>query len=275
MSTHRLPIPAVGEYGMPAAGDAEPSGLPPRFSVVIPAYNEESYLGACLTSLERQDFRGSVEVIVVDNNSTDTTATVARKAGAMVVFEADHGVCQARQSGTEAASGAIIVSADADTVYPPGWLSTIDHWFSRHPDAIAVGGPCYFHDGPAWGLWLQKALFGTVAVVQRLGGPVLYITATNFAFHHSAFPGYDFRLTQGGDELDLLRRLRRKGPVHFDPSNHATTSARRMKKGVAYNFAVSFGYYYIFGYAVNRLFRRPVLGMAPAFRDVPPGSLGD
>lgn len=246
--------------------NARSDGTRPRFSVVIPAFNEESYLGACLSSLEHQDFQGGVEVIVVDNNSTDTTATVAREAGAMVVFEAEKGVCQARQSGAETASGTVIVSADADTVYPPDWLSTIDRWFSRHPEAIAVGGPCFFNDGPRWGVWLQKALFGTVAVVQRLGGPVLYITATNFAFRQNQFPGYDVRLTQGGDELDLLRKLRRRGPVWFDASNHVTTSARRMERGMVYNVAVSFGYYYIFGYAVNRLFRRPVLGMAPAVR---------
>lgn len=255
---------------MTAVGsDAAPGGPPPRFSVVVPAYNEESYLGACLRSLRDQDFDGGVQVIVVDNNSTDATATVAREAGAMVIFEAERGVCQARQSDTEAASGEIIVSADADTIYLPGWLSSIDRWFTSHPDAIAVGGPCYFHDGPSWGLRLQKALFGTVAAVQRMGGPILYITATNFAFRQSDFPGYDLRLTQGGDELDLLRRLRRRGPVHFDPSNHVTTSARRMERGVVYNFAVSFGYYYIVGYAVNRLLRRPVLGMAPPFRTMP------
>jgi hypothetical protein len=49
-------------------------------------------------------------------------------------------------------------------------------------------------------------------------------------------------------------------------NNPAGTSARRMKRGVAYNFAVSFFYYYILGYAMNRAFRRPIIGMAPAFR---------
>lgn len=250
--------------------DPVATGTSPRFSVVIPAYNEEFYLGDCLRSLQRQDFRGRVEVIVVDNDSSDATAEVARAAGVVVVCESERGVCQARQRGTEKATGAIIVSADADTIYPTGWLSSIDDWFTGHPNGIAVGGPCYFHDGPGWAQNLQHLLFGFVTLVQRLGGPVLYVTATNFAFRRRDFPGYDLRLTQGGDELDLLRRLRSRGPVRFDPNNAATTSARRMEKGVAYNFAVSFFYYYILGYALNRLFGRPVLGMAPAFRHVPP-----
>ena len=248
-------------------------GTRPRFSIVIPAYNEECYIGACLSSLARQDFAGSFEVIVVDNNSSDATAAVARTAGATVVFEAARGVCQARQRGTESASGTFIVSADADTLYAPDWLSTIDRWFGRNPDAVAVGGPCYFHDGPSWGRRLQKLLFGGVSLVQRLGGPVLYITATNFAFRSADFPGYDARLTQGGDELDLLRKLRRRGRVAFDPGNAATTSARRMEKGVVYNFAVSFFYYYIVAYALNRAFGRPVLGTAPAFRRAPAAAI--
>jgi glycosyltransferase involved in cell wall biosynthesis len=238
----------------------------PRFSVVIPAFNEEYYLGDCLASLAAQDFPGRVEVIVVDNNSSDQTATIARRAGATVVVEPAAGVCFARQAGTQAAAGEIVVSADADCVYEPGWLSRIDRWFQDHPEGIAVGGPAFFFDGPRWGLRLQKILFGGVALVQRSKGPVLYVTATNFAFRKAAWPGYDTHLAQGGDELDLLRKMRRRGLVAFDMGNPVGTSARRMRKGVLYNFAVSFFYYYIVGYALDRAFGRPIVGMAPAFR---------
>src|ERR1700712_3950187 len=248
------------------------ANMVPRFTIVIPAFNEEEYLGECLASLARQDFLGEFDVIVADNGSTDRTPVVALAAGALVVFEPKRGVCQARQKGTAAAAGEIIVSADADTVYEPGWLSRIDGWFLANPRGVAVGAPCYFRDGPRWGRQLQHMLFGAVALVQGAGGPVMYISATNFAFRKSAFPGYDTRPTQGGDELDLLRRLRRRGAVAFDRTNPSWTSARRMEKGILYNFAVSFFYYYICGYALNRVFGRPILGMAPAFRrtSVPP-----
>ena len=49
-------------------------------------------------------------------------------------------------------------------------------------------------------------------------------------------------------------------------TNPVGTSARRMTRGVFYNFAVSFFYYYILGYALNRVFRRQIVGMAPSFR---------
>lgn len=245
-----------------------------RFSVVIPAFNEEFYLADCLASLAVQDVAGTVEVIVVDNNSTDRTAEIARACGATVVFESERGVCHARQRGTESARGEIVISADADAVYPAGWLSQIQGWFDAHPHGVAVGGPCYFHDGPPWGVWLQRGLFGAVHLVSRLGGPVIYITATNFAFRRDVFAGYDTRLAQGGDELDLLRNLRKRGLVAFNPNNAIQTSGRRMEEGVVYNFAVSFFYYYILGYALNRIFRRPILGMAPAFRHPKGNSAG-
>src|SRR5487761_191941 len=92
----------------------EPSWPGPRFSVVIPACNEAEFLGDCLHSLLRQDFPGDYEIIVVDNNSTDGTAAVARSFGVPVPDVNRAGVCWARQSGTTLASGEIVVSTDAD-----------------------------------------------------------------------------------------------------------------------------------------------------------------
>ncbi|HYR68617.1 MAG TPA: glycosyltransferase, partial [Candidatus Dormibacteraeota bacterium] len=62
-----------------------------KVSVVIPAFNEEVLLAACIDSLLQQDYEGDVEVIVVDNASTDATAAVARSRGVRVVEEPEHG----------------------------------------------------------------------------------------------------------------------------------------------------------------------------------------
>jgi len=238
----------------------------PRYSVVIPAFNEQAYLGACLASLAAQDYPDPFEVIVVDNNSTDDTAAIAAAAGVTVVVEPERGVCQARQRGTEAARGEIIVSTDADTTFPPGWLSGIDAAFARYPGAVAVAGPCHFVKAPRWGTLYSTLLFGMVSLVKRVTGRVVYVSATNIAFRRSVWTGYDTRLTQGGDELDLLRRLQAAGEVVFDVSNATCTSSRRLDEGLLYNVAVTVFYYYLLGYALNRTFRRPVLGTAPPFR---------
>jgi glycosyltransferase involved in cell wall biosynthesis len=238
----------------------------PRFSVVIPAFNEQECLGACLTSLAAQDYPTPVEIIVVDNNSTDRTASIAAAAGATVVFEAERGVCQARHRGTETARGEIIVSTDADTTFTPGWLSGIDKAFDSHPGAVAVAGPCRFTAAPWWGNPYSTALFGLVGLIKKTTGRVVYISATNIAFRESAWSGYDTRLTQGGDELDLLRRLQCAGEVVFDTTNPTHTSSRRLDQGLLYNAVVTVLYYYLLGYALNRTFGRPVLGTAPPFR---------
>ena len=155
----------------------------PRYSVVIPAFNEQAYLGACLASLAAQDYPGAFEVIVVDNNSTDDTAVIAAAAGVTVVVEPERGVCHARQRGTEVARGEIIISTDADTTFASGWLSGIDAAFSRRPGAVAVAGPCDFVGAPRWGTLYPKLLFGTVSLVKRVSGRVVYVSATNIAFN--------------------------------------------------------------------------------------------
>jgi glycosyltransferase involved in cell wall biosynthesis len=244
----------------------EPGDSRPRFSVVIPAYNEARFLGGCLDSLQAQDFPGPYEVIVVDNNSTDGTGDLARSRGATVVHEPVAGVCPARQCGTTAARGEIVVSTDADTAFSPGWLSRIDQAFREDPGLVAVAGPCRFVDPPWWGRVYTGVLFGVVSLVARMTGRILYVTATNIAFRKSEWTGYDIEATQGGDELGLLRKLRSRGPVAFVRSNPTFTSSRRLQRGLAYNIVVTCLYYYVLGYALNRLTGRQVVGMAPAFR---------
>ncbi|MDX6307046.1 MAG: hypothetical protein QOI06_92 [Nocardioidaceae bacterium] len=241
-----------------------------RFTVVVPAFNEAAFLHRTLESLRSQDFAGEVEIIVVDNNSTDGTGDVARSYGVLTLFEPRPGVCWARQLGSSAASGELVVSTDADTVHPPDWLSRIDEQFRANEECVAVAGPCRFAAAPIWARLYPKLLFGALHLIFAATGRVLYASATNIAFRSSAFTGYDTALTQGGDELGLLRRLRRKGPLIFDRTNVVTTSARRLRRGLVYNVFVTLIFYYLIGYFVNRLASRTILRTAPAFRDDTP-----
>src|SRR3954449_3096530 len=248
----------------------DPSAPTPRLSVVIPADNEAALLPACLQSLAAQDFAGSVEVIVVDNNSTDDTAAIAQAMGATVVREPHPGVCWARQGGTLAAHGDIVISTDADTTFDQGWLSRIEAAFRADPRRVAVAGPCRFAEAPWWGRAYGALLFGIVACIHRLTGRVMYASATNIAFRRNSWPGYDTRATQGGDELDLLRRLRARGRIDFDAGNPTSTSSRRLGRGLLYNLLVTCAYYYLAGYLVNRVCRRTVIGTAPHIRAADP-----
>lgn len=248
-----------------------PEPAAPRFSIVIPALNEEAVLGDCLESLALQQSAHGVEVIVVDNGSTDQTAAVARRHGARVVTEPRPGVCHARQGGLASATGEIVVTSDADTTFAPGWLQSIDDQFRRDANVVAVAGPCVYVGGPWWSRVWASLLFGAIAALARVTGRVFYVTATNLAFYRSAFESYDTRLTQGGDELDVLRRLRRRGRVVFVNRNATRTSARRLQRGLVYTLLVSLCFHYLLSYTVNRVSRKTLLGTAPAFRPLGTG----
>ena len=257
---------AAENGGVSTAGQDGSTPGRPRFTVVVPAHNEEASLGATLRSLAEQDFAGPVEVVVVDNASTDGTAGVAEAYGARVVAEPRRGVCRARQRGTDAARGEVVVSTDADTVHPHDWLRRIDERLRERPDAVAVAGPCRYRDAPGWVDVLSGGAFVGLGRLYAWTGRVGYVTATNLAFHRASFPGYDVNLTQGGDEVDVLRRLRRQGPVLWDRENVVLTSSRRLDQGLAYTLVVSFGWHYAASLLLDRLSGRPLVGPAPAIR---------
>jgi glycosyltransferase involved in cell wall biosynthesis len=238
----------------------------PRFSIVIPCYNEADYVAATLNSLREQTYTGSYEVIVVDNNCTDQTAEIASSLGARVVSEGTRGVCFARQKGTEESTGQIVISADADTTYTREWLSQVDAAFGSDEGIAAVVGPCRYVGGPLWGRAYARALFGGVQLVYRMTGRTLYVSATNVAFRRRCWDGYDLALTQGGDELGLMRDLRTRGRVVYLHRNPTYTSSRRLTRGLLYGLFVTVIYYYLSAYFINLVSRRTVIGAAPAYR---------
>ena len=94
-------------------------------TVVIAAYNEEKDLPKCLTAITTQNFpKDDYEIIVVDNNSTDKTAEIAKSFGVKVITETKQGNTFAVKKGMDGAMGEIIANTDADTVVFSDWLST-------------------------------------------------------------------------------------------------------------------------------------------------------
>lgn len=98
----------------------------PGVTVVVPTHNGRARLPECLAALDRQDHRGPVEVVVVDDASTDGTADVARRLGARVVrADVNVGPGQARNLGVAQASHTILAFTDDDCRPEPGWLTGI------------------------------------------------------------------------------------------------------------------------------------------------------
>ena len=102
-----------------------------RFSVIIPAYNEEKYLPRLLTSIEiaRQNYSGGgdqIEVVVADNNSTDRTSKVAAAHGARVVHVTRRRIGAARNGAAHASQGEILCFIDADSAMHPETFDAVD-----------------------------------------------------------------------------------------------------------------------------------------------------
>ncbi|MEN8169081.1 MAG: glycosyltransferase [Pseudomonadota bacterium] len=95
------------------------------YSIIVPAYNEEKWLPLTLESLHLAmgNIELSGEIIVVDNNSSDATASVAEQAGARVVFEPVNQISRARNAGAKVAMGKYFVFVDADTLISTELLS--------------------------------------------------------------------------------------------------------------------------------------------------------
>ncbi len=198
-------------------------------SVVVPVYNEERFLRACLESV--LDQREPVhEIIVVDNGSDDGTERIlAAYAGRIIVLhEPRRGVQHARNRGLDAAGGDVIGRIDADTRLRPGWSQGVRETFAE-PAVQAVTGPVTYYD-----VALARVIDGGDALFRRVwGGARLdWLLGANMAIRASAWhrirPGL---CADAGvhEDIDLGIHLHREGSATvFAPGMRAGTSARRI-----------------------------------------------
>jgi len=182
-----------------------------KFSIIIPAYNEEQYLPRLLDSIElaRSNYSAgsdAVEVIVADNASTDSTAEVAAARGAQVVRVEKRRIAAARNGGGHAAKGEIVCFIDADSAVHPQTFNAIDR-------AMRTGR----FVGGATGVHLERKSLGVVAaycmvmplvVLVGIDTGVVFCRREDF----EAVGGYDEDRLYAEDVLFplALRRLGRK-----------------------------------------------------------------
>jgi glycosyltransferase involved in cell wall biosynthesis len=201
-------------------------------SVILPAYNEERYIGETLKSikraneflLEREDV--SIEIIVVDNDSTDATAKVALSLGARVIKESQHNVAKVRNAGARSANGNILVLIDADTVVPNSLLWRINEVMADHSCCGGAVDTDYRPKRYSVKLYLQ---------LWRLLGKVTGMAQGSAQFCRKdiyvSLRGYDETLYMGED-VDFYWRLnrfakRRNARVCFIKDIQVVPSTRR------------------------------------------------
>lgn len=204
----------------------------PTISLIIPAYNEELYLPGCLDAVMRNIAGKAVEIIVVDNNSTDHTAEIARRYdGVTCLFEPHKGITRARQRGFLGSTGDILAYVDADTLPPAGWIEQIWEQFDRHEDLACLSGPYSFYDLNGIGGWLSRAWFVGARPLNGITGYMM--VGGNFAIRRDVLEkmgGFDGTIEFYGEDVDIGKRASKHGQVLFSPRFVMPTSGRRMKK---------------------------------------------
>ncbi|WGW12843.1 glycosyltransferase family 2 protein [Saxibacter everestensis] len=208
----------------------------PRCSVVVPVRNDAVHLRRFLDALDQQS-RTPDEVIVVDNASCDDSARLARDRGARVLQESRIGIPFAAATGYNAATGRVIVRADADTLPGADWLDKLLAHLDRHDDAVAVSGPGHFYGMPNLISSVASFLYNggyVCATGLALGHPPLF--GTNLAFRTSWWNQVRCDLHLGPDvhdDLDLSFRVRPQDRVVFAPAIWVGMSARPLRAGTS------------------------------------------
>ncbi|MEG3124647.1 glycosyltransferase family 2 protein [Sphingomonas sp. GB1N7] len=209
---------------------AEPSR--PKISLVIPAYNEEAYLPACLDAVMQNVANDVAEIIVVDNNSTDGTRQVIERYPAVQYrFEPHKGITRARQCGFLATTGDIIAYVDADTLPPPGWVDQIQAEFAANPDLACLSGPYSFYDLSGIRDRISTGWFVTARPLYNVTGYMM--VGGNFAIRRDVLEkmgGFDDTIEFYGEDADIAKRAKAHGKVLFSPKFIMPTSGRRLKK---------------------------------------------
>lgn len=225
-----------------------------RLSFVVPAYNEEAYLPACIESI-LAEIRGldvPAEIIVVNNASTDRTRAVALSyPEVMLVDEPRKGLTHARQAGFDASSGDLIANVDSDSRLPQGWVRRVLDEFQARPEMLALSGPLVYYDLSPARSFLVRVFYAlgwlTYAVnrhVLRVGSMV---QGGNFVVTRRGLErigGFNLAISFYGEDTDLARRLAQVGEVRFTLGLKMFSSARRLKKEGIFTMAMRYSINY-------------------------------
>ncbi|MFA6328640.1 MAG: glycosyltransferase [Candidatus Micrarchaeia archaeon] len=205
-------------------------------SVIVPSYNEERYIGACLAAIRRQKFSGTYEIIVGDGNSTDNTQKIARDYGARVVEEKFGTASGGRYSAAKVARGRIYAFMSSDVQPCQGWLQNIYDAFEDKKVAWAVGSV-----KPLEGKFVEEIGAGILnflaAVLNSIG--LAYVNGDNVAARAEAYKkcgGFNPRLTTSED-TDLGMKLMHQGKFAYAGNAIVLISMRRVRKWGYWNFA--------------------------------------
>jgi len=144
-----MPVDAIEPIGDPDPPASVPASDHPVVSIVIPAYNNWLYTAACLRSISEASSTQNIEIILVDDESSDETEHNASRIAGLRYFRnsKNMGFIDSCNLGAEKAKGKYLVFLNNDTQVMDGWLDTLLDVFRQDPDAGLVGSRLIYPDG--------------------------------------------------------------------------------------------------------------------------------
>jgi glycosyltransferase involved in cell wall biosynthesis len=173
----------------------------PLVSVIMAAYNAAEHIGEALESVLAQDWR-PLEVVVVDDGSTDDTAAIVAGYPEVVYLRQENkGPSAARNTAVERSSGDFVANFDSDDLLPTTRVSDQVGYLLAHPEVGAVFGRQEWMNAPEW--MARDSVYGDVD-----GIPLSSVMFRRDVFFKVG--GYDTSFVHGED-MDLLVRMRERG----------------------------------------------------------------
>ena len=221
----------------------------PDVSIVIPAWNEEDNIFRALSSIAANQTAFKVEIIVINNNSTDGTQKVLEELSIQNYFQPNQGITFARQMGLDVARGKYHLCADCDTFYPPNWINSMVKPMIHNQDITGVYGRYSFippEGKNRIGLILYQLVTGILIRIRKKNKEYINVLGFNMGFvteagrnpngfkvintrmfDNAADSSYFVEESEDGRmALHLLKRGRLK--LITDPKARVFTSSRRL-----------------------------------------------
>jgi glycosyltransferase involved in cell wall biosynthesis len=193
-------------------------------SFIIPAHNEANSITACLSAIHQsaRTVGQTYEIIVVDDASTDHTATLAARHGARVISVTHRHIAATRNAGGRAAQGELFFFIDADTIITPHYLRSALDALSQ--GAVGGGGvPSFDRPLPLWFYLAGPVFFLLVYLLRQPGGSSLFCTKPAF----QTCGGFDETYYAAEDAL-FVCALKKHGRFVL-AKGHVLTSGRKIR----------------------------------------------
>lgn len=223
VTADRRPKPALKAVSRVFVNALEGLAQPhsPSVSVVVCAYNAADTIDDCLTSLMALRYP-HLEIVVVNDGSTDRTGELARRYNGVRLIEVPNGgLAAARNIGASHATGDIIAYTDADVRVDPDWLTYLVKAFEA-PEVVAAGGPNVVPpDDPFLAQCVARAPGGPTHVM--LDDHIAeHVPGCNLAMRRDALAaigGFNRTFLRAGDDVDVCWRLQARGwKIAFVPN---------------------------------------------------------